>query len=384
MHKSTLHNQKIYFICGGTSTNNIIQSINKNISKNISKQEKSFYDSLFSTKKDEKKDETIPEEEFSKLDELGINEIFNCYNNSKVKDLIDKELHTKEHIIYTSLNCSCIESASLLFYNNDSDIVLFPLPNISNISSIKTKKNFHKFKELLGKYLINNNNIKSIKEETSMNKYWDMNMIPINKRKIKGKIDWIHTRVAKNSELSEFKYTNFKNFFHKEALSKFNKKSDIEDEDNFKNYIFVCESNLIIDTLKEINDNEYKYNNNIDIIEHSSVWQIHVDLFFEYDSSHTIKSKKIIYKRFTKIYPTIHNHHPLNKDYEYKYKDNTYKLFNSIDNIDIEYIKKLNFFRYSDNIRTSIRKFFNINNTKKNNKNNKNKNNKTVNFDKLS
>ena len=64
-----------------------------------------------------------------------------------------------------------------------------------------------------------------------------------------------------------------------------------------------------------------------------------------------------------------------NGDYEYKYNNITYKLFNSLYDIPINYIKNLYFYRYSKNKQSLIKKILKKDEEKnKNNKNNKNKN----------
>jgi len=389
--KEFLQEQKIYFICGGTSVNNIIQSINKSVNSTTNNHKKeNFFSSLkeiFVISSSQEEDKKINEEEYPKLDELGIHEMCMCYNNKDVQDMI-KNIATKDYNIYTSLNYSCIESAFILFNGNDY-IKLLPLPYISNTTKIETERKFTDFKSMFGKYEFSNRNSNSIKNETSIIGYWNKknsnHIVPKNIREINGIIDWKYT--YKNHKLSSYNYINFINSFMNESLSNFEEVDDIID-DNFENNIFICESELIIDILKKIKDKAYKYNNKIDIVEHSSVWEFKVDFSFEYNTHNRITKKDIIYKSFTKIYPTKDNYAPLlNEHYKYKYNNHTYKLFNSLENINIEYIKNLNFSRYSMDRKTSIKKFFNKNfkNNKKSNniKNNKNNNRKKINFDEL-
>ena len=132
--KETLNNQKIYFICGGTSTNDIIKSINNGIVKET----KSFYN-LFFSKKENKKE--IQEDEFAQLDELGVKEMYLCQQNTNVKKIIDNITKPHPTYIITSLDYSSIESATIL-YNEKSPLEIFPIPNISNNTNIKDKKTF--------------------------------------------------------------------------------------------------------------------------------------------------------------------------------------------------------------------------------------------------
>ena len=74
-----------------------------------------------------------------------------------------------------------------------------------------------------------------------------------------------------------------------------------------------------------------------------------------------------------------------NGDYEYKYNNITYKLFNSLYDIPINYIKDLYFYRYPKNIQSSIKKILEKDekNEKNTYNNKKNKNFNTIKFENL-
>jgi hypothetical protein len=377
----SLHNQKIYFICSGTSTNDIIKSINNSTS--ISKEKKSFYD-LFFSKKNNKKN--IVEDEFSQLDELGIKEMYMCQQNSEFEKIVNNKFNPPKgppYIIYTSLDYSCIESASVLFYKYN--IAIYPLPNISNNTNIKDKKTFDRFKKKFGNYKINNYNKESISEQSNINNYWNKKAQNINNylniKKTSAIIDWTGTYKKDSSELSHYNYSKFKKLFNNKCLEKYKTYSDIYPQNsskNINNFIFISDSKFIIDNLKEVRD--IKYKKDMDIVERSSIWEINLNIDFEYDKITKKIVKKIIkYNRFTKIYPTENNYLPLkynNGDYEYKYNNITYKLFNSLNNIPINYIKDLYFYRYPKNKQLLIKK--KLEKDEKNEKNEKNNNNKIL------
>jgi hypothetical protein len=382
--KETLYNQKIYFICGGTSTNDVIKSINNSIIK----EKKTFYNIFFSKNENKK---NIPEDEFSQLDELGIKEIYMCLQNSEVKNIISLNPTS----VMTSLNYSCIESASIL-YNESSSLTIYPIPNISNSTNIKDKKTFDRFKKKFGSYNINNTR-KPTKEFTNISNYWNKKGRNINNyldiKKTNAFINWDETYKKDISQLFNYSYYKFKKFFHDLCLEKFKLYTDINPlstpKKKIDNYVIISESKLIIDILKEVKD--IKYKKDIDIIERSSVWEIDLNIDFEYNTTSNIITKKTIkYNRFTKIYPIENNYSPLkyiNDEYEYKYNNITYKLFNSLYDIPINYIKDLYFYRYPKNKQLSIKKI--LEKDDKKNKDtyniikNKNKNFNTIKFENL-
>jgi len=384
--EETLYNQKIYFICGGTSTNDVIKSINNSIIK----EKKSIYDIFFS----KKENKNILDDEFSQLDELGIKEMYLCQQNNEFENIINNIFTPPKgppYIVYTSLDYSCIESASILFYKKN--LAICPIPNISNNTNIKDKKTFDRFKKKFGKYEINNHNKKIIIEHSNINNYWNKKSNNINNylniKKTVASIDWTETYKKDISQLSHYSYYKFKKFFNDTYLEKYSTYFDINPlhPKNINNFVFITDSRLIIDILKEVKDIRYK--KDIDIIERSSVWEIDLNIYFEYNKiTNKITKKTIKYNRYTKIYPTENNYSPLkynNNNYEYKYNNITYKLFNSLYNIPINYIKDLYFYRYSKNKQSLIKKILEKDEEKNKdiNDNKKNKNYNTIKFENL-
>jgi hypothetical protein len=293
-------NKELYFICGGTSINDVIKSINHNtkMKEHNKKDTKKFYNFLFS--KTKLNEEIIEEEEFSKLDELGIKEMYMCEKNKKVNDSIINEILQRTRFLYTSLDYSCIESSFILCHQNPN-INIVPLPNISSNTNIKNKKTFDIFKKKFGEYTVNN-----IYEYTNIVNYWDRtakdlynNFLNIKKtpkfRITNPIIDWSETKTKDISLLHHYSYSNFKDFFKKKCFP-YIKYHDISIP---YEYVFLSDSKLIIDILKEIKD--IKYKKDIDIVERSSVWKIEITIEIEYNKTTGEITKKTYKYKHLKI-----------------------------------------------------------------------------------
>jgi hypothetical protein len=324
--KITKYDQKIYFICKGTDTNDVIESIN-----NENKNTKSYV--------------KISKDDYSRLDEIGIKEMHMCQTNPKVNNKI-KDIKK----IYTSLDYCSIESASVILSNDKlHNIVIYPLPYMST-EKIKDKKQFDIFKKKFGDYTIKNK-----KEEiTNMEKYWHRKKINyfLDTNHDSFKINWKEF-YDKNPSSLLYSYHKFYETLGKLCSDNDNDNNDNNDNDNDNNDInvlfFICSHKLLIDILKKCSTS--KYNKKIDIIERSSVWEITVDIEYEYISSKNINTN-IIFKKFDKIYPSENNHVSLNYNensslYTYTYNRNKFILFDSSIDIPLQYLKKLSLSRYS-------------------------------------
>ena len=128
-----MNERKIYLICKGLSCNDIIKSIKKKPSSDSSFF--SFFDNNSTNRK--RKDE------ISKLDTIGIKEILLCLENNDNTKFINTEnnMSSEKPLIFTSLDYSSIESGLVLYYKNQ-DYTIYPIPNISKNSYIKTEKDF--------------------------------------------------------------------------------------------------------------------------------------------------------------------------------------------------------------------------------------------------
>lgn len=361
MSSALKKSQKIYFICSGTTTNDVINSVN---TANIG--DKSFLNLLFSKKTELEKDK------FSKLTDIGINELYMCQENQKNKNLFIDEL-AKNNNVYTSFDYSSIESAFVLF-NNNHGINIFPLPNMSNETNINNIKEYDIFKKKFGKYNKVEDNKVTV-EKTELKNYWkgkNLNNKFLDIKNISCEINWPRS-LNSISSLHQYNFEAFKKNLEKNIFKKYDKynfKGNIEDIDSF---IFVCNPKLIVNMLKLFK--RVKYNKNIDIIENSSIWELELDL--QFTDVHSKIKKEINYVEFTKIYPTEYNYSPLkynNNIYSYVFNSKQFVLFDSLSKINIKYLKNFNLKNFSVEKRNIIKKKLNDLNVKKNINVHKNKN----------
>jgi len=375
----TLTNQKIYLICNGTSTNKVIDSINDNIKENI-KEKTSFFSRLFfkkinknNIKKINKNNiKKINYEEFPRLENIGIKECYICKKNDKNLKLFKNELSNKngtgDNHVFTSLEYNSIESAMILF-SDIPDLVIFPLPYMSDKTNIKNKESFYIFKKKFGEYSLNNKD-----EVSSLKEYWNSKELDTEFINIKNKdevIDWVYTSNINKSSLSSYNPSLFEKKFEELLLTKYVNVDYVYDK--ISNNIFVCNDKIIsymLSLFKSVGFN--KNNNNIEV---TSIWELSVSIEFKINSTNKIINKKIIYNNYNKMYPTEFNHRELEKKinsdkYLYKYDNYKYLLFNSNDKISLKYLKNMSFRSYNDDKKSIIQKI--IEQNKKNNKDKKN------------
>lgn len=385
-------NQKIYFICTGTSTNDIIDSLNKNIII-PEKPEKSIFNIYFKKQESESEsininktqNEMIPKiekDEFSKLTNLGIKECLMCQENNENYDLFKNILQSKNNI-YTSLDYNVIESSFILFHKFN-DLKINPLPFMSNNTNIKSKKTLITFKNKFGK----SNNI------TNLKNYWSTKTINnqfTDIKNISSKIVWNYINNEKKNEkvsslntlnINEFKkilenlvLSKYKNFTYYDIIGK-----NINNLENIDSFIFICNPKFlehVLNISKEMN-----FNKNLDIIENTSLWEITIDIHFELNKNYKKMKKSIKYHSFKKRYPIEYNCKPLkynvNNTFSYKFNNNSFILFNSLESIPLQYLKKIPISYLSLEKRAYAKKILNkLENNKKNKNNNKKENNNT-------
>ena len=360
---------KVYFMCKATSINDIIRSINDS-----KKKEKSF----FSTKNDK-----IKEQQFSKLNNFGINEVYMCKENPGFKKVVDTYIG-KDNTVYTSLDYDSIETAIVLF-NKDTNI--YPLLHISDDNKINDQKELDIFKKKFGFYEKKNssihnkivkiteeinkrltsknneykklyteeefkeslskklpfsksliNNYIALKSEyynvTKLNRYWNTKKLNDNFLNIKDVSSSINWKYILGKKLSSYRFSDFEKRLKKLVLNAGN---------DSKSIIIICHPNLIVDMLKlagKKSDKKIRYNKKTDIIEYTSLWEVSFDL------KEKGKEREIVYQGYNKIYPIEYNHKPLKtsddgKSFTYKYDNNTFTLFNSLEVIPPKYIENI-------------------------------------------
>lgn len=380
---------KMYFVCSGTSTNDIISSINNITKKNI---KKSFFSFL-----SEKKKNSIEKDTFPQLESIGIKEMFMCKENEINKRLIEEITEIPKSNVFTSLEYSSIESALILV--NERDYTINVLPYMSENSNLKKKEDFNYFKNQFGIPT-------SIENITDSTHYWDKRSILSDFISLKKessrvsslKINWNEVNVRDISTLYRYDFYKFISILEKICKEKYKSRSDINSETD--NYLFICNAILLEDILGKFRGpNKIKYNKKIDIIERSSIWEINITINFSFEGS-KVKTSKILYDNFRKIYPVLYNYEPLIKTqntsnlsliYSYKFNDSRFILFNALKDIPRKYIEimtlsilrknKINLIR---NIIKNIKKENNKYNKKENLKENlKRENNKVISFETL-
>jgi hypothetical protein len=335
-------NIKLYFLCNGLSTNDIISFLNKTNNKNK-------FLTLSNLFKSSKK---IEKDNYSKLENIGIYELLLEYTNDNVKEILNK---LSNNTIYTSLDYVTIETSLVLLNNKNTEI--FPLPYMSNDTNIKSINQFNQFKTMFGKYEYNNNitNCKDYWMNTKINKSFNY----LNKSSLS--INWKFTKNITNSvPLRTYNTKLFKKII--ENIIENNKKDS---------YLFFCDENLIINMLKNIK-NSYKYINKL-TIEKGSLWEI----------NGFIENNKLIFESYNKIYPNENNYYPLtisnNNKYMYIFKNYNFNLLNNKMSISLDMLKNIIKYTRIDKFKKNILKNLiknNNNNDKNNDKNNKN--NKTI------
>jgi hypothetical protein len=324
------------------------------------------------------KSNKIEFEDFSKLEDIGVKELYMCQETNK--DLINESFKesTEKLTIYTSLNYSNIESAFVLMSSfpdntNHRTVEILPLPYMSNDTNIKSKKILDIFKKKFGKYT-------PLEEKTVVKDYWEEKSLDsefLIIKKFKTVINWKHIpENLQQSALNSYNFFNFKKIMELLCFSKY------EEADTDNVFIFICSAQLIADMLKLFK--KIKYNKKIDIIERSSIWEINIDLSFEFSGSGSITKKSVFYDRFDKVYPTEYNHGSLryNGTYSYNYNNSKFILFNALKFIPINYLVNIVFHRLSNDKKEAVKKILqNIN--KRGSSSNKINNRKTLSYNRL-
>jgi len=337
----------IYFICSGTSSYDIIDSINNIIAKKTSG---GGFFNFFKTKNN-KKEGKIEKDDFPKLENNGIQEIYMCQDNK-----INMNLFKNYTKIYTSIDYSNIESSIVFSSSNMKNVEIYPIPYITKDTYIKDLKMYKLLKTSFGDSINNKLKLKYWNEKIPSDKF-------INIKEKFPKINWKYVDDSGIVSLHTYSFSKFNTFLGNLFNDKNNKTND--------NLIFVCNGQLILDILKSFKSESYKYNSKIDIIEKSSIWEVKINID---------NKKKFTYIEYDKKYPTNFNHENLdyndnNKTFSYindKYK---FILFDSLVPIPLKYIKKIEFYRISENIKKILNS--RIKNIPNNENKNKNENNNT-------
>jgi len=193
-------------------------------------------------------------------------------------------------------------------------------------------------------------------------KYWQHKNLNNQFINIKNKVSEINWRyIDKKIYSGNFYYLKkmIKDIFYDEYVSR----------GIILNYVVICNYKLIVDILKNCKGTK-KYLPKEHIVENSSVWDFDISL-----DTHG----NVVFNNFEKIYPKEQNFEPLrfnpsNKTFEYEFKGNKFSLYNPLKPLDNDFIKKLNFTRFSTEDRKLL-KNAEKDNTKDDVKNRSNRNN---------
>ncbi len=291
--------KNIYFICNGTTFNDIVNSVdNTRNTTNIPKRNM-FTD--IPVKKSIKRLNDPP------LLNIGIKQLYMFQENPSNKSL----LRTFDKV-YTSLNTSSIESAYVLFCLLNG-ITIIPLPNMVNNADITNLNSLNTFKNKF------------------VNNYWKNKDLKINNiKKINANIDWSNISIT-NTEKTFIKNNHSIKADAQYGFNKFNRRLlEILKRETNNNIMMISNNNILNNIMDRCIDKKNNKNN----MEYTSLWKIEV----EYDTNN------IRYMKCQKMYPVTDNYKPLeiyNNSYGFKFNNNMFELFKMNNKINIDYAKQL-------------------------------------------
>jgi hypothetical protein len=243
----------------------------------------------------------------SSISDYGLFESYYFNNNSNNT----KYFNDDNSIYLTSTKHSCIDSALIIYGNNNENRKLYPIPYTSrNIQSLSGLRNLM---DEFGSEQNINNYIKQNKFSEFSSYLPSYNV----------RLDWTH----KSSNVNDYTVSvkKFLDFIQKIT----------EKEKNIENVFLVCEAPFIVNMMNLTSRNKYSSK---DMIEHTSFW------LFQYENTKqgfwNRLSAKITSRN--KLYPLSRNHGLLqqyNKIYFYLYKDLRVPLFHFDKPIPSNYLK---------------------------------------------
>jgi len=343
----------IYFICKGTSTNDIIKSVNKTFKE----KKQSLINSFWGKKNNSNisnKQTKIELDDFSPLEDIGVKEMYMCKDSNNI---VKKITSINTMIIYSALDLSAIESGLILSQGKSFPVQITPLPYMSSDKKINSR-NLQSFINLFGILLDTYTDSKS---------YWKTkNSQFLNISSINTLINW--DKILNNDKnLSSYNIDKFKSIFKDSFLENYKKISNIPipgmpsvtPKIPFKIPIIIADYELISKLLRNISSKDSKLYE----IEKGSIWKIEIDIIFTHNGV-DITNKDIKYKNFVKEYPTEYNHLPLTfvntKTFKFDHNAMSYILFNAKNDIPLNFLKGMIFFRLSPEKQLAIKKAIEI------------------------
>ncbi len=304
---TTIYKQPIYVVVQGTSCNDIISSI---------------------------------QEEFPKLDELGIREMFVIRETADLKKKLGIEdpsmIYSK---ILTSLEVPAIESAFILYNSVSENVDIEPVPYLSDKTSIKNENDFGRFRDFF--------------EGGNYKKYWHgqniatnltTNSIGVNSLKSKvPKMIWRYTEKKvsyqspngrevninmNSSGLRSFQFESFKKkiLFPTIMENSNNPIANNGSTKSLKPIVIISNYKTVIQMINEVKERRFK--EGVDTIERGSIWSFEIQYEHGFESGTMLN--KYTFKNRSKLFPTDLSikgtgvsFNKNTKQYSFKMKDKT-------------------------------------------------------------
>jgi hypothetical protein len=365
---STIYQQKIYLVVQGTSCNDIIKMIHKESNEtntninNISLQSS---------------------ERFSKLDEIGMKEMFLVRKSPDNQSILGiKDTSTIYPKILTSLDVAAIESAFVLYYNQTENIQISPIPYLTNHSGVSNIRTFDELKEVFesgntSKYWNKRNlstnldsNINSLKTKVPRID-WRLcsNDIQFQEKNIGARLKRVNKKTSK-SQFQSFRFSSFQKdilnplISENISLTPFEQNTELYNQSKgkkLKPIVMIVNFDTVKDFLNEIP--KKRYQEGTTKIERGSIWEIEMKI------TETIQGNRIkydyLYLNSTKKYPTELNQTDLSfnkasRDYSFRYKNKKYKLFMANETIPMDTLiqYECKFCRYENQMREALKKIY--------------------------
>lgn len=318
---------KLYFVCSGTTCNDVIQSLSSIRNKELME----YIQTYQNTKQRIQK--------FTHLDELGIREMYLCSTNEFLKEKWKlSNLYSK---VFCSLESSAIESAMALM---DNQFDVCPIPFLSTQTHIQNEETydyltslFPRDKKLSSQYwasyrlsfpMISNPAVdfryskKSVEWKTPVFQNANMSSIVKEESTAYGSYSYY----SSISSLDSSKFQAFMNSLIPQMIAE----GQVQNKE-LKSVLFVCTPEWIQFYLKSLGKKSSEYR-----FENSSVWEFKMDVqcsthassILSKNKTYSISSSTMKLKEVQKIYPTPFNYSPLRLSGKERYYIPMYKTEN--------------------------------------------------------
>ena len=286
----SIYKQPIYLVVQGASCNDIVSSV---------------------------------QEDFAKLDELGIREMFVIRDTADLKKKLGiEDPSTICPKILTSLDVSAIESAFILYYSVSDNVEMCPVPYLSDKTSLKNENAFGRFRELF-----QGGNFKKYWHGQELASNLTINSLGINSLKSKvPPISWKYTQkkigyktpngrdVDMNMNSSGLRTFQFESFKKKilfptimeniqNRMSNSASASLSDGSGNaipLKPIVVICNYKTVLQMINEVKNRRFK--EGVDTIERGSIWEIEIKYEHGHESGTMVNRYHFIQR--SKVFPT--------------------------------------------------------------------------------